>query len=232
MKGGHKTEPGPDCYQRLEFFIQVLRVLCPNLTDASLVGSFLSPSSPAPLSSLSVISLGPSALHSFPSETTERSEVTSGRREMEGTRREGDDTRPKRSLFTCGPFHLHPVPLPFLPLSSPYGSDRYGRGKERGTRDEPRPCRGEPGHVGLSRLLTLASFNLPCPSSPGGLVPRAGKKGECWTFLDWRLNSENDSPVHGQPSSRSVSVSSVPRLSTFVSSRPPRHGTNPPGEVE
>ena len=26
---------GPDCYQRLEFFIQVLRVLCPNLTDAS-----------------------------------------------------------------------------------------------------------------------------------------------------------------------------------------------------
>lgn len=26
----------PDCYQRLEFFIQVLRVLCPNLTDASL----------------------------------------------------------------------------------------------------------------------------------------------------------------------------------------------------
>lgn len=37
-------------------------------------------------------------------------------------------------------------------------------------------------------------------SSPGGLVPRAGKKGECWTFLDWRLNSENDSPVHGQPS--------------------------------
>ena len=30
---------GPDCYQRLEFFIQVLRVLCPNLTDASLVVS-------------------------------------------------------------------------------------------------------------------------------------------------------------------------------------------------
>lgn len=27
--------PTPDCYQRLEFFIQVLRVLCPNLTDAS-----------------------------------------------------------------------------------------------------------------------------------------------------------------------------------------------------
>ena len=26
----------PGCYQRLEFYIQVLRVLCPNLTDASL----------------------------------------------------------------------------------------------------------------------------------------------------------------------------------------------------
>lgn len=33
------TTEGPDCYQRLEFFIQVLRVLCPNLTDASLVVS-------------------------------------------------------------------------------------------------------------------------------------------------------------------------------------------------
>jgi len=27
----------PGCYQRLEFYIQVLRVLCPNLTDASSV---------------------------------------------------------------------------------------------------------------------------------------------------------------------------------------------------
>ena len=27
------------------------------------------------------------------------------------------------------------------------------------------------------------------------------KKRECWKFLDWRLNSENDSRVHGQPSS-------------------------------
>lgn len=59
-------------------------------------------------------------------------------------------------------------------------------------------------------------------SSPGGLVPRAGKKGECWTFLDWRLNSENDSPVHGQPSfdslpplrSRSVLSCLVLRLVT------------------
>jgi len=23
---------------------------------------------------------------------------------------------------------------------------------------------------------------------------------ECWKFLDWRLNSENDSRIHGQPS--------------------------------
>ena len=41
------------------------------------------------------------------------------------------------------------------------------------------------------------------------------------------------SPLESHASySRSVSVSSLPRLSTFVSSRPPRHGTNPPGEVE
>ena len=36
-RGVRESTEGPDCYQRLEFFIQVLRVLCPNLTDASLV---------------------------------------------------------------------------------------------------------------------------------------------------------------------------------------------------
>ena len=36
---------------------------------------------------------------------------------------------------------------------------------------------------------------------PGGNIPRVEtKKRECWKFLDWRLNSENDSRVHGQPS--------------------------------
>ena len=35
----------------------------------------------------------------------------------------------------------------------------------------------------------------------GGNIPRVEtKKRECWKFLDWRLNSENDSRVHGQPS--------------------------------
>ena len=81
-----------------------------------------------------------------------------------------------------------------------------------------RPC--------LSRFLISSSRHIPFPrlsftpvhfSSPGGLVPRAGKKGECWTFLDWRLNSENDSPVHGQPSSAHHS----PRHPTRVS--PPSH---------
>lgn len=38
---------------------------------------------------------------------------------MEGTRREGDDTRPKRSLFTCGPFHLHPLLVSVRHSSSP-----------------------------------------------------------------------------------------------------------------
>ena len=36
---------------------------------------------------------------------------------------------------------------------------------------------------------------------PGGNIPRVEtKKRECWKFLDSRLNSENDSRVHGQPS--------------------------------
>jgi hypothetical protein len=35
---------------------------------------------------------------------------------------------------------------------------------------------------------------------PGGYIPRVEKERECWKFLDWRLNSENDSRVHGQPS--------------------------------
>ena len=37
-------------------------------------------------------------------------------------------------------------------------------------------------------------------SLPGGYIPRVEKERECWKFLDWRLNSENDSRVHGQPS--------------------------------
>ena len=33
---------------------------------------------------------------------------------------------------------------------------------------------------------------------PGGNIPRVEtKKRECWKFLDWRLNSENDSRVIG-----------------------------------
>ena len=36
---------------------------------------------------------------------------------------------------------------------------------------------------------------------PGGNIPRVEtKKRECWKFLDWRLNSENDSRLHVQPS--------------------------------
>ena len=60
-------------------------------------------------------------------------------------------------------------------------------------------------------------------SSPGGLVPRAGKKGECWTFLDWRLNSENDSPVHGQPSFDSL----LPFRSPSGSPPPTTHTRDP-----
>lgn len=72
-------------------------------------------------------------------------------------------------------------------------------------------------------------------SSPGGLVPRAGKKGECWTFLDWRLNSENDSPVHGQPSSRLLGLVSPSvlalRLSPSLITIPGGAGPGPSGDM-
>ena len=36
---------------------------------------------------------------------------------------------------------------------------------------------------------------------PDGYIPRLeSKERECWKFLDWRLTSENDSRLHGQPS--------------------------------
>lgn len=85
--------------------------------------------------------------------------------------------------------------------------------------------------VGPFRVTSFLSLTGPHPhrstatlftspvhfSSPGGLVPRAGKKGECWTFLDWRLNSENDSPVHGQPSSRLLGLVSPSVLALRLS---------------
>ena len=60
-------------------------------------------------------------------------------------------------------------------------------------------------------LIIHPSFNLislsPIPLAfrllfvSGGNIPRVEtKKRECWKFLDWRLNPENDSRVHGQPS--------------------------------
>ena len=35
---------------------------------------------------------------------------------------------------------------------------------------------------------------------PDGYISRLeSKEWECWKLLDWRLNSENDSRLHGQP---------------------------------
>ena len=37
-------------------------------------------------------------------------------------------------------------------------------------------------------------------STTDGYIPRLeSKEWECWKLLDWRLNSENDSRLHGQP---------------------------------
>ena len=48
---------------------------------------------------------------------------------------------------------------------------------------------------------------------PGGYIPRLeSKERECWKFLDKRLNSENDSRLHGQPSNASINNPVTARL--------------------
>ena len=48
----------------------------------------------------------------------------------------------------------------------------------------------------LSILLLRLGYLM-----PGGYIPRLEiMERECWKFLDWRLNSDNDSRLHGQPS--------------------------------
>ena len=71
------------------------------------------------------------------------------------------------------------------------------------------------GKVSVSFLLLLvlvvtASFFFILV--PGGYIPRLeSKKRECWKFLDKRLNSENDSRLHGQPSNASINNPEVDR---------------------
>ena len=58
---------------------------------------------------------------------------------------------------------------------------------------------------------------------PDGYIPRLeSKEMECWKFLDWRLNSENDSRLHGQPSwtINSCEMLTVELTSPFLPSRP------------
>ena len=70
--------------------------------------------------------------------------------------------------------------------------------KENETEDAPSGC--------LFHLVSI-SGDLPpgilffFSSVPGGKIPRVEtNERECWEFLDWRLASENDSLVRGQPS--------------------------------
>ena len=50
------------------------------------------------------------------------------------------------------------------------------------------------GHI---LVMVAARFLM-----PGGYIPRLEiMERECWKVLDWRLNSDNDSRLHGQPSS-------------------------------
>ena len=53
-----------------------------------------------------------------------------------------------------------------------------------------------------SRFLRDSSRTRPWDLRDGGYIPRLEiMERECWKFLDWRLNSDNDSRLHGQPSS-------------------------------
>ena len=50
-------------------------------------------------------------------------------------------------------------------------------------------------HLHIAAVLFRNCLLLIC------YIPRVeAKERECWKFLDWRLNSENESRVHGQPS--------------------------------
>ena len=58
-------------------------------------------------------------------------------------------------------------------------------------------------HMFLNSFLLLVVLLLRLGYlMPGGYIPRLEiMERECWKFLDWRLNSDNDSRLHGQPSS-------------------------------
>ena len=108
-------------------------------------------------------------------------------------------------LTHVGPFLFFPRPFTPSSVSRRDGGVRRDVTEENGPASDTVPRDGGRPACLVSRRSSPGSFPRPSftPvhfSSPGGLVPRAGKKGESWTFLDWRLNSENDSPVHGQPS--------------------------------
>ena len=49
--------------------------------------------------------------------------------------------------------------------------------------------------------VSFPTFSCLCLAVNGPV--KETKERECWKFLDWRLNPENDSRVHGQPSNAS-----------------------------
>ena len=55
--------------------------------------------------------------------------------------------------------------------------------------------------LGLQPWRSTARLYFLSIPVPGGKIPRVEtNERECWEFLDWRLASENDSLVRGQPS--------------------------------
>ena len=131
-------------------------------------------------------------------------------------------------LGLTAPFLFFPRPFTPSSVSRRDGGVRRDVTEENGPASDTVPRDGGRPACLVSRRSSPGSFPrlsfTPVHfSSPGGLVPRAGKKGECWTFLDWRLNSENDSPVHGQPSFDSL----LPFRSPSGSPPPTTHTRDP-----
>lgn len=143
------------------------------------------------------------------------------RGESEKKPRGRDTTRLGKTRERCGEDTIRAVSLPTVPSLLSVLRHPFSYLGLTAHPSHVRSLRVSSPYVSATRRSSPGSFPrlsfTPVHfSSPGGLVPRAGKKGECWTFLDWRLNSENDSPVHGQPSFdsllpfRSPSIISAP----------------------
>ena len=173
--------------------------------ECGAVGLFPFPSHSHPSLPRVTHSAAPHSLHSSVREMNGVRRTVTTRGESEKKPRGRDTTRLGKTRERCGEDTIRAVSLPTVPSLLSVLRHPFSYLGLTAHPSHVRSLRVSSPYVSATRRSSPGSFPrlsfTPVHfSSPGGLVPRAGKKGECWTFLDWRLNSENDSPVHGQPS--------------------------------